>query len=57
MAYSVFYFDEVATDLKEARNWYRNKNKKLETRFTLAVKETFLKLQNNQTPTLSAIKI
>ena len=45
MAYSVFYFDEVATDLKEARNWYRNKNKKLETRFTLAIKETILKLQ------------
>lgn len=45
MAYSVFYFDEVAIDLKEARNWYRNKNKKLETRFTLAIKETILKLQ------------
>ena len=45
MAYSVFYFDEIATDLKEARNWYRNKNKKLETRFTLAIKETILKLQ------------
>ena len=43
MAYSVFYFEEVAIDLKEARNWYRNK--KLKTRFTLAIKETILKLQ------------
>ena len=49
MAYSVFYFDEVATDLKEARNWYRNKNKKLENRFTLAIKETILKLQKQPT--------
>ena len=47
MAYSLFYFDEVATDLKEARNWY--KNKKLETRFTLALKETNLKLQKQPT--------
>ena len=41
MANSLFYFDKVATDLKEARNWYRNKNKKFETRFTLAIRKQF----------------
>jgi len=57
MTYSLFYFDEVATDLKEARNWYRNKNKKLENRFTLAIKKPFKSYKNNQPPILFVIKI
>ena len=57
MDYSIVYFDEVATDLKEARHWYKNINIKLEKRFTLGIKETILKLQKNQKFILFAIKI
>ena len=45
MPYSIFYFDEVETDLKEAILWYKFTDKKLESRFLMAIEKAVLKLQ------------
>jgi hypothetical protein len=37
MAYSIFYFDEVEMDIKEARLWYKATDEKLENRFVQAI--------------------
>lgn len=39
MAYSLHYFDEVATDINEAKLWYKDKREGLEIEFALAVRE------------------
>jgi hypothetical protein len=44
MAYSIFYFDEVEIDIKEARLWYKATNEKLEKRFLEAIEKTILKV-------------
>jgi hypothetical protein len=44
MAYSIFYFDEVEMDIKEARLWYKSTSKKLERRFVEAMQKSILKL-------------
>jgi plasmid stabilization system protein ParE len=45
MAYSIFYFDEVELDIKEARSWYNATDEKLENRFIQAIENTIIKLQ------------
>jgi hypothetical protein len=45
MAYSIFYFDEVEIDIKEARSWYKATDEKLENRFVQAIENTIIKLQ------------
>jgi hypothetical protein len=45
MGYSIFYFDEVEMDIKEARSWYKATNEKLEKRFVSAIENTIIKLQ------------
>jgi plasmid stabilization system protein ParE len=45
MAYSIFYFDEVEIDIKEARSWYKAADEKLENRFVQAIENTIIKLQ------------
>jgi plasmid stabilization system protein ParE len=45
MVYSIFYFDEVEIDIKEARSWYKATNEKLEKRFVDAIENTIIKLQ------------
>jgi toxin ParE1/3/4 len=45
MTYSIFYFDEVEMDIKEARSWYRSIDEKLENRFIQAIENTIKKLQ------------
>ncbi len=44
MTYSVFYFDEVEMDIKEARLWYKSTSEKLEKRFLEAIEKTIIKL-------------
>jgi plasmid stabilization system protein ParE len=44
MAYSIFYFDEVEMDIKEARLWYKSTSEKLERRFVEAMQKSILKL-------------
>jgi uncharacterized membrane protein len=45
MAYSIFYFDEVEIETKEARSWYKATNEKLENRFVQAIENVIIKLQ------------
>jgi plasmid stabilization system protein ParE len=45
MAYSIFYFDEVEIDIKEARSWYKATAEKLENRFVQAIENMIIKLQ------------
>jgi hypothetical protein len=45
MTYSIFYFDEVEMDIKEARSWYKSIDEKLENRFIQAIENTIKKLQ------------
>jgi hypothetical protein len=45
MAYSIFYFDEVEIDIKEARSWYKATDEKLDNRFVQAIENTIIKLQ------------
>ena len=47
MAYSIFYFDEVETDFKEAKLWYRSVNEELELRFINSIEKTIFKLQEH----------
>ena len=37
MAYQLLYFDEVLTDIQEAKAWYKEKRDGLEDEFALAV--------------------
>lgn len=48
MPYSIFYFDEVELDIKEARSWYKLKDATVENRFLLAIENTIIKLQDFQ---------
>jgi hypothetical protein len=45
MVYSIFYFNEVEIDNKEARSWYKATNEKLENRFVQAIENAIIKLQ------------
>jgi hypothetical protein len=38
MVYSIFYFDEVEIDIKEARSWYKATNEKLENALWMLLK-------------------
>ena len=40
--YQAKYFDEVADDIREAKEWYKQQQEGLEERFALAVRETIL---------------
>ena len=47
MPYSLFYFDDVRIDIKEAKAWYKQKRSGLEKSFTEAIKTALLKLKEN----------
>ncbi|MGC4129779.1 MAG: hypothetical protein QM564_09535 [Bergeyella sp.] len=42
--YRAKYFDEVSTDVQEAKEWYKEQQDGLEEKFALAVKETIIKV-------------
>ncbi len=45
--YSLLYFDEVKTDVRGAKAWYKQQQLGLEKRFADAIKMTITKLQEN----------
>lgn len=40
MAYTLLYFDEVETDIREAKLWYKAQQAGLEIEFAIAIEET-----------------
>ena len=54
MNYKLVYFDEVRHDIKEAKNWYKQIQPDLAKRFSLAIKNAILKLQEH--PAAHAIR-
>ncbi|PWG79317.1 hypothetical protein DDR33_17510 [Pararcticibacter amylolyticus] len=44
-SWSLFYYDEVRFDIRDAKEWYRKTQTGLEKRFASSVKETILRLQ------------
>jgi hypothetical protein len=47
MSFTVLYHRAVEHDISEAKNWYKNRQKGLEKRFTSEVKLTLLQLSKN----------
>lgn len=47
MSFTVLYHRAVEHDISEAKDWYKNRQKGLEKRFTSEVKHTLLHLSNN----------
>lgn len=45
--YELFYFKEVKQDLKEAKDWYKQKQEGLEKRFSKDIKTAILRLQKS----------
>jgi plasmid stabilization system protein ParE len=43
----IHYFDDVKTDIAEAKDWYKNQKLGLEKDFAREVKKTILRLQKN----------
>jgi hypothetical protein len=54
MAYLLTYFDEVESDILDAKAWYRAKKEGLEERFAMAVEQAINDLL--KTPTAYAIR-
>ena len=48
MSYKLVYFEEVKTDIKDAKDWYRKQKKGLEKRFAAAIKNAIINLKNDQ---------
>jgi len=47
VALTILYFDEVKTDIAEAKDWYKNQKPGLEKDFAREVKRSILRLQKN----------
>lgn len=47
LSWRLFYYDEVKIDIKEAKQWYNNKQKGLEKRFAKNIKSAIVRLQKN----------
>jgi ParE toxin of type II toxin-antitoxin system, parDE len=54
MGYSLAYFDEVESDIIDAKAWYKSKKEGLEESFAMAVEQALSNLQ--KTPTAYAIR-
>lgn len=47
MAFTLYYLDTVKSDIREAKDWYRNQKHGLEKDFVREVKRCILRLQEN----------
>lgn len=47
MAWKLYYYDEVVQDVREAKKWYREQQKGLDSRFAKDVKASINRLQKN----------
>ena len=45
--YRLFYFDEVKTDVREAKTWYKQQRTGLEKRFAESIKFALSKIKQN----------
>ena len=47
MNYSLYFFDEVKSDIREAKDWYKTQKPGLEKRFAQEIKKSIVKLKNH----------
>ena len=47
MDYSLYFFDEVKSDIREAKDWYKTQKPGLEKRFAQEIKKSIVKLKNH----------
>ena len=47
MAWKLYYYDEVVQDIREAKKWYREQQKGLDSRFTEDIRISINRLQKN----------
>ena len=45
--YKVVYYDGAKQDMNEAKEWYKQQLSGLQKRFTLAIKNTIVRIKNN----------
>ena len=47
MDYGLYFFDEVKSNIREAKEWYKTQKPGLEKRFAQEIKKSILKLQKH----------